>query len=222
MFSSNFAFGCERPFPPSQTTNILCSKVERKLHNSQESKVQYVFIPIDKFRRCGRCTGQYTEWRWMLFSSSSDQKCLCHLGKRSWIDDPELGQFFKERSTSKRQKATFDDCHSRNTWLWKVCWFRDTGIVLTGCRLFGLSIGKLASAFARYYNKKSLLFLALFLIIVFSTGWIPFLIGTTSLISQPSDAQYRRGAPDTFDSQSLLHDLTKIRYGEESSVALPL
>ena len=121
----------------------------------------------------------------MLFSSSSDQRCLCHLGKRSWIDDPELGQFFKERITSKRQKATFDDCHSRNTWLWKVCWFRDTGVVLTGCRLFGLSIGKLASAFARYYNKKSLLFLALFLIIEFSTGWIPFLIGTTSLISQP-------------------------------------
>ncbi|CAB9527905.1 Putative uridine kinase C227.14 [Seminavis robusta] len=37
----------------------------------------------------------------------------------------------------------------------------------------------------------------------------------------PSDAIYRRGAPDTFNPDALHKDLTRIAYGDESSVTIP-
>lgn len=37
----------------------------------------------------------------------------------------------------------------------------------------------------------------------------------------PSDAIWRRGAPDTFDANSLKHDLARIRYSKEQSIRLP-
>lgn len=38
--------------------------------------------------------------------------------------------------------------------------------------------------------------------------------------SNPSDAIYRRGAPDTFDSKKLQIDLERIKYGEEDTVSI--
>ena len=37
----------------------------------------------------------------------------------------------------------------------------------------------------------------------------------------PADVIYRRGAPDTFDPQSLLHDLKRIKIGNEPTVTIP-
>jgi pantothenate kinase len=39
--------------------------------------------------------------------------------------------------------------------------------------------------------------------------------------SNPDDAIYRRGAPDTFDVDALKRDLQRIRYGSEATILLP-
>ena len=37
----------------------------------------------------------------------------------------------------------------------------------------------------------------------------------------PADVIYRRGAPDTFDPKSLVQDLKRIKYGQETTVSIP-
>jgi pantothenate kinase len=46
-------------------------------------------------------------------------------------------------------------------------------------------------------------------------------LATLRIQQDPNAVVYRRGAPDTFDSELLLRDLRRIRYGDEATVALP-
>jgi pantothenate kinase len=46
-------------------------------------------------------------------------------------------------------------------------------------------------------------------------------LATLRIQPDPDAVIYRRGAPDTFDSELLLRDLRRIRYGDEATVALP-
>ena len=48
-----------------------------------------------------------------------------------------------------------------------------------------------------------------------------FSIAQLKTKENPEDVIYRRGAPDTFDANSLRRDLSKIRHGDEKQVFIP-
>ena len=48
-----------------------------------------------------------------------------------------------------------------------------------------------------------------------------FSIAQLKAMENPEDVIYRRGAPDTFDANSLRNDLSKIRLGDEKEVCIP-
>ena len=48
-----------------------------------------------------------------------------------------------------------------------------------------------------------------------------FSIAQLKAMDNPEDVIYRRGAPDTFDANSLRKDLSRIRHGDEKQVFIP-
>ena len=48
-----------------------------------------------------------------------------------------------------------------------------------------------------------------------------FSIAQLKAMENPEDVIYRRGAPDTFDANSLRKDLSRIRHGDETQVFIP-
>jgi len=48
-----------------------------------------------------------------------------------------------------------------------------------------------------------------------------FSIAQLKAMENPKDVIYRRGAPDTFDANSLRKDLSRIRHGDEKQVCIP-